>query len=87
MVGTGRRRSSSELARDRRLISDLYFDGRIQADIAKETGLSQATVSRDIKALQRDWLKSSLIDFDKAKANELAKIDDLERRFRQAWER
>jgi len=75
------------LARDRQLISDLYHDGRIQADIAKETGLSQATVSRDIKALQRDWLKSALIDFDKAKARELSKIDNLERIYRKAWER
>ena len=87
MAGPGRRRSSSELARDRRRISDLYLRGWIQADIAEKLGVSQATISGDIKALHRDWLKSSLIDFDKAKARELAKIDDLERINYAAWER
>ena len=87
MAGPGRRRSSSELARDRRRISDLYLRGWLQADIAEEIGSSAATVCRDIKALQRDWLKSALIDFDKAKARELAKIDDLERVYHKAWVR
>lgn len=86
-TGPGRRRSSGELARDRRRISDLYLRGWLQADIAKEIDRSDATVSRDIKVLQRDWLKSALIDFDQAKARELAKIDDLERTYHEAWER
>ncbi len=87
MAGPGRRRSSSELARDRRRISDLYLRGWIQADIAEKLGVSQATISGDIKGLQREWLKTALIDFDKAKARELAKIDDLERTYHAAWER
>jgi len=87
MAGPGRRRSSGELARDRRRVSDLYLQGWIQADIAKELEVSQTTVSRDIKALQADWLKSSLIDFTAAKAGELAKIDNLERIYYDAWER
>ena len=86
-MGTGKRRSNGQLARDRRLIADLYLQGWLQADIAGEIGISPATVSRDIKALQKDWLASALIDFDKAKAGELAKVDRLEREYWQAWAR
>ena len=64
----------------------MYLRGWIQADIAEETGLSQPTVSRDLKALQRDWLESALIDFNEAKAQELAKVDRLEREYWVAWE-
>ena len=87
IVSTGKRRSTSELARDRKRISGLYLRGRLQIDIAKEIGLSRATVSRDIKALHRIWLRSALIDFDTAKANELAKIDALEQIYYDAWDR
>jgi len=50
-------------------------------------GVGQTTVSRDIKALQDQWLESSLVDFTAAKATELAKIDNLERIYYDAWER
>jgi len=80
-------RSRSQIARDRRRISDLYLRGALQEDIASELGLSQPTVSRDIKALQKAWQKSSLVDIDKKKAEELAKIDDLEREYWAAWKR
>ena len=68
-------------------MADLYLKGWIQADIAEEIGMSQQTVSNDIKALQQDWLNSALVDFNEAKSQELAKIDRLEREYWQAWER
>jgi hypothetical protein len=34
------RRSASQLARDRRRISELYLEGWLQADIAAEVGLA-----------------------------------------------
>ena len=77
----GKRRSSGQLARDRRKIADLYLKGWIQADIAAEIGMAQQTVSNDIKALQKDWLASALIDFNEAKSQELAKVDRLEREY------
>jgi AraC-like DNA-binding protein len=80
-------RSSAQLARDRQLIANLYFEGWTQSRIAAQLGLSQPTVSRDIKALQRDWLASALIDYDQAKANELAHVDRLEREYWDAWRR
>jgi len=83
----GVRRSNGQLSRDRRRISDLYLQGWIQVAIAEKLGVSQTTVSRDLRALQDKWLESSLIDFDTVKATELAKIDNLERIYYDAWER
>lgn len=83
----GKRRSSGQLARDRRRIADLYLQGWLQVDIAAELDLNQSTISRDLKALYGVWLQSALVDFDEAKANELAKIDRLEREYWDAWGR
>ena len=86
-MSTGKRRSNGELIRDSRRIADLYLQGWPQVDIAREIRRSPATVSRDIKALQKDWLNSALVDFNEAKARELAKVDRLEREYWDAWER
>ena len=87
MAGQGKRRSQAQLTRDRRKIGDLYLQGWIQADIADELKVSQSTVSLDLKALQREWLASTLVDFNEAKAKELAKVDNLERIYHAAWRR
>jgi len=84
---SGKRRSKSQLIRDRRRIADMYLQGKTQADIAEEVGIDQSTVSRDIAALQGAWRESALIDIDEAKARELAKVDRLEREYWDAWER
>lgn len=81
----GRQRSVAQIARDRRNIADLYLQGWLQADIAKKVKINQSTVSRDLKALHKEWLKDSRLDFDKAKAREIAKIDNLEREYHAAW--
>ncbi len=84
---SGTRRSAGQLARDRRRVADLYLRGELQVAIAEAVGISQTTVSRDLKALQKEWLASSLVDYNKAKARELAKVDHLERTYHAAWER
>jgi hypothetical protein len=68
-------------------MADLYLQGWLQADIAGELRIDQSTVSRDLKALQSEWLSSALMDFNEAKAQEIAKIDRLEREYWQAWAR
>ena len=81
-----KRRSNGQLTRDRRRISDLYLQGWIQVDIAKDVNLDQSTVSRDIQYLQTEWQQSSLVDIDSKKAEELAKVDRLEREYWRAWD-
>lgn len=80
-----RHRSPSQIAKHRKLIAEYYLHGMYQYEIAEEIGLDQATISRDLKAIQKEWLKSTLRDFDELKAQELAKIDDLEITYRDGW--
>lgn len=82
-----KRRDPAQLSRDRRRIAEMYLRGAIQADIAKELDIDQSTVSRDLRALQDEWLASALVDINEAKARELARIDELERTYWAGWER
>lgn len=79
--------SSDEVLARRALIADLYVKGYRQPKIAEHLGISQPLVSTELKRIREDWLKSSLRDFDQAKAEELARIDVVEREYFQAWER
>jgi len=83
----GKRRSNGQLARDRKIIADLYLQGRLQSEIAEVLNISPATVSRDIKQLQKEWMQDAISNFDEKKSIELAKIDKLERTYWDAWER
>jgi predicted transcriptional regulator len=80
-------RTATQRERDKRIISELYLRGELQADIAKVVGISQATVSLDLASLRGEWLASSLMDFNDRRAQELAKVDDLEREYWTAWKR
>jgi len=80
-------RKNTELAARRLRVSDMYLKGMYQSEIAASLDVSQPTISRDITALQKEWKESALVDFNEAKAEELAKVDKLEREYWDAWER
>lgn len=70
----------------RERVSRLYLRGLSQERIASEVGASQATVSRDLTAVQAAWQQSALVDIDEARARELARIDELERTYWAEYE-
>jgi len=78
---------ASQLQRQRRRlkVSQLYLDGKTQSETAVWLKVSQGTISKDIKVLQRAWQISATHNIDKIKARELAKIDRKEREYWQAW--
>ena len=80
-------RLASEVERDRRMIGRLYLAGVTQMEIAAQLGISQATVSRDLKFLQAEWQEARINDIDERKRQELAKIDNLELEYWDAWRR
>jgi DNA-binding MarR family transcriptional regulator len=80
------RRSAAQLLSDRVKLSDMYLAGMGQGEIALALGVSVSTVSREIKTLHVKWVELSNINFDEAKARELAKIDRIEREAWAAWE-
>lgn len=87
MAKTKADRSEAQQERDRREISRLYLQGMYQTDIAAKLGLSQSTVSRDIQVLIEEWKIERVYDINEAKARELAKVDNLELEYWEAWHR
>ncbi len=60
-------------------VADLYVKGSTQAQIARQLGMAQSTVSADLKAIRREWRDSMIRDFDEAMTVELKKLEHLER--------
>ena len=77
-----------EVVNHRRLrVAELYLTGKFQSEIGQLLGVSQQQVSHDLKAVQQQWLASSIRDFDTVKSEQLAKIDAVERAAWEAWAR
>src|SRR6516162_9051891 len=75
-----------EVVNHRRLrVAELYLTGKFQSEIGQLLGVSQQQVSHDLKAVQQQWLASSIRDFDAIKAEQLAKLDAVERAAWQSW--
>lgn len=83
-----RRRSEQlEIAQRRQKVAALYVRHYSLREIEAEVGVDHATVGRDLAALREEWLASSLMDFNARKAEELSRLDQLERVAWSAWER
>lgn len=72
------KRTKTQIQKDRVEVASLYLQGWTQAAIGDKLGLARQQIGYDLKAIQKEWLKSSLIDFNEARARELSKIDNLE---------
>ena len=71
------------IAERRRKCGELYLQGRTQTEIGIELRVGQPCVSKDLAFLRKEWLAAAVMDFNAAKARELARIDTLER---EAWD-
>nr|WP_293836721.1 helix-turn-helix domain-containing protein [uncultured Arsenicibacter sp.] len=79
--------SKDQIARRRAQVATLYLKGWQQAAIAEELDVTQSQISQDLKAIRENWKTGALIDFNEAKARELARLDLLEQTYWSAWER
>jgi hypothetical protein len=80
-------RSPDQIRKDRVEIAGLYLQGWTQAEIGAKLGLSRQQIGYDLAAVRQEWLRSTLVNFDAKKAEELARIDRLEREYWAAWEK
>jgi hypothetical protein len=83
----GPRRTKTEIERDRAEVARLYLQGWTQAAIGEKLGFAQQQISYDLERIREAWQASALRDFDELRARELAKIDELERTYWDAWVR
>jgi hypothetical protein len=86
------KRTEGEKVRDLEVISSLYLRGMKPGEIAEElvkrfgyAGLSAGQIQKDLRDLREMWVKSALIQYDEAKAREIAHIDELEAAAWDAW--
>lgn len=68
-------------------VSALYFQGIPQYQIAERLGVDAAQVTRDLQFLERLWLEGAVENRDRWKAEEIARINHMEREAYAAWER
>jgi transposase-like protein len=80
-------RTDDQILHHRQIIAERYLRGDYQSAIARDLGISQQQVSYDLKAIRAQWLASSVRDFDAAKAQELARVDEVERAAWAGWTR
>lgn len=80
-------RHDTEVLSRRTEVARRYLQGEMQEQIAQSFGVTQGQISQDLKAIRAAWLASAVRDFDALKAQELAKIDAVEREYWLAWER
>lgn len=81
------KRTPHQIEADRAEISRLYLMHHSQAEIASKLGLSQPQISYDLAAVRQRWRKETCMDIDTAKAEALAKLDEVERNCWRAWEK
>lgn len=79
------KRSAIQIERDREEIARRYLHGETQQQIADALEMTRQMIGYDLKAIQEAWRASALRNFDEAKAQELAKIDEVEREAWDAW--
>ena len=78
-------RTEEKKLKDRAVIADRYLKGDQQYDIAIDLGMSPSQVCNDLIIIRKQWLDSSLQDFNELKAKELRKLDELESEAWKAW--
>lgn len=89
------KRTDFERARDLAIVADLYLRAHTQQEIAdhlnrefySDRPITQQQIGYDVRVLTTRWLKSADRKIDERKAEELARVDRLEREYWDAWER
>lgn len=71
------------IAFTKKLVAQFYLQGKTQGDMVDAFNVSHSTVKKYLKELREEWQAKALYDFSLAKAEQLARIDEIER---VAWE-
>jgi hypothetical protein len=71
----------------RQEVSSMYLRGEPQWKIAHHFGVHPGQISRDLRAIQKQWQEAALFDLDQVKARQLAKLDEVEHKAWLAWDR
>lgn len=81
------RQRKLEIEKRRLKVAELALKGCRQLEIAERLGVTQATVSLDLKHLRDEWRQGARDDIAAEVARQLEKLSLLEREAWDAWER
>lgn len=81
------RKEDVQIEHRRTQVADLFTKGWTQVAIAGELGVSQATISTDVKAIRQEWSEARIEDVGAAVALELKRTEVLHRETCLAWVR
>lgn len=70
---------AAQIAARRAKVAILYTRRLRQEEIAQQIGVDQSTISRDVKAIIRDWQQGAVSEVAAAKARDLGELDEIER--------
>jgi hypothetical protein len=88
-----KKRTRGEREADMVNISQLYIQGWSHQAITNKLNaerhytLTRSQISHDIQCILDRWRKAYLVDVNEAQIRELARLDELENQYWQAWER
>lgn len=81
-----RKRKEVGIEQRREAVSRMYRRGIAQWKIAQKFGVTQQTISIDLKTIREQWRESAIRDFDSHREEQLAKLDEIEREAWNAWQ-
>lgn len=81
------KRNRLQREQDKKTIVKLLIEGCSQQQIGERLGLSRQQIGHDLKVIQREWKEETAFDLDSFKALQLAKLDHLERRSWESFEK
>src|SRR5262249_27912486 len=73
--------------RRRQQIAEMRLQGWSQQAIADRLDITQATVSNDLKSIRQQWRERMIADFNDLQAEELQRVERIEREAWAGWER
>lgn len=77
----------AQIAARRADVAERYLRGQSMRKIGLALGVNVATVHSDIEACRAEWRERRISATDEQIVTELAKLDELERTYWEAWER
>ncbi len=81
------RPSVADIAHRRKRVAEAYLRGVPQFIIARDEAVHKSTITRDLDVIREQWKTSASMAFGERVAQELAKLDELERTYWEAWDR
>ncbi len=82
-----KKRTPDQRLKDLETIAEMRLQGMKQSAIADHLNLTQQQISYDLREVKKRWASGANIAYDEHVAQELAKLELLEREYWAAWKR